>query len=145
MTESETINTSTAESRRPRRILQSVGAVFAAFVAVVVLSVGTDIVLHATGIYPPWFQAMSTPLWVLATGYRTIYGIAGGYIAARLAPNHPMVHAIVLGVVGLAVSIAGVVVSWNQGPEFGPRWYPLALVMIAVPCAWLGGKLRERQ
>ena len=33
---------------------------------------------------------MSNALFVLATVYRTIYTVAGGYITARLAPNRPM-------------------------------------------------------
>jgi hypothetical protein len=49
-----------------------------------------------------------------------IYGVAGGYITARFAPNRPMLHALVLGVLGLAVSIVGTVVTWNKGPAFGP-------------------------
>src|SRR5258708_5353265 len=134
-------NTETLNPPPPRRILQSIGAVFAGLVAVFVLSVGTDVVLHATGIYPPWFKPMSTPLWILATAYRVVYGIVGGYITARLAPNRPIGHALVLGLVGLALSIAGAASTWNQGPEFGPRWYPLALVAMALPCAWLGGRL----
>jgi hypothetical protein len=35
----------------------------------------------------------------------------------------------------------GTVVTWNRGPAFGPHWYPLALIVIAMPCAWVGGKL----
>jgi hypothetical protein len=88
---------------------------------------------------------MSDALFVLATAYRIVYGIAGGYVAARLAPDRPMTHALVLGVVGLAVSIAGAVATWNAGPAFGPHWYPLALVVTAVPGCWLGGKLFEAQ
>jgi len=26
--------------------------------------------------------------------------------------------------------------------EFGPRWYPVALVVLAMPQSWLGAKLR---
>ena len=71
----------------PHRTLKSIGAVFAGIIVVVVLSLATDILMHATGIFPPWFQPMTTPLWVLATAYRIVYGIAGGYITARLAPD----------------------------------------------------------
>lgn len=133
------------ETTRPRSILRSIGAVFAGVVAVFILSIGTDVVLHATGIYPPWFQPMADALFLLATAYRIVYGIAGGYIAARLAPDRPMLHAMVLGVVGLLLSIAGAVGTWNRGPEFGPKWYPLALVATALPCAWAGGKLCVNQ
>jgi peptidoglycan/LPS O-acetylase OafA/YrhL len=122
-------------------MLKSIGAVFAGIVVVVVLSLGTDIVMHATGVFPPWFEPMATPLWMLATAYRIVYGIGGGYISARLAPDRPMRHAVILGMIGLVLSIAGAAGTLNKGPEFGPKWYPLGLVVTALPCAWLGGKL----
>lgn len=128
-----------------KNTLKSIGAVLAGFVAVVVLSLGTDMVLHTTGVFPPWGQPMSDALFLLATVYRTIYCIAGCYIAARLAPDRPMAHALVLGVVGLVISTAGAVATWNKGPAFGPHWYPVALIVTAIPCAWLGGRLRITQ
>ena len=42
------------------RQLRSVGAVFAGFVTVVLLSVATDVVLHVTHVYPPPDQPMLT-------------------------------------------------------------------------------------
>ena len=128
-----------------KNTLRSIGAVVAGFVAVFVLSLGTDVVLHSTGVFPPWGQPMSDALFLLATVYRTIYCIAGCYIAARLAPDRPMAHALVLGVVGLVISTAGAVATWNKGPAFGPHWYPVALIVTAIPCAWLGGRLRIMQ
>jgi hypothetical protein len=65
----------------------------------------------------------------------------GGYLTARLAPSHPLTHALILGVIGLVLGIAGVAASWNAGPELGPKWYAIALVITALPSAWLGGKL----
>lgn len=130
-----------SEAQPPRRILRSIGAVFAGVVAVFILSLGTDVVMHATGIYPPWFQPMTGAMFMVALTYRIVYGIAGGYIAARVAPDRPMLHALVLGVVGLLLSIAGTAGTWNRGPEFGPKWYPLALVATALPCAWVGGRI----
>ena len=84
---------------------------------------------------------MGDALLLLATGYRIVYEVAGSYIAAWLAPDRPMTHALALGVVGLAVSIAGAVATWNAGPAFEPHWYPLALIATAMPCAWAGGRL----
>jgi len=49
------------------------------------------------------------------------------------------------GAVGLALSIVGAVTTWNRGPDFGPHWYPLALVATAMPCAWAGGRLAGRR
>jgi len=124
---------------------KSTGAVLAGILVGAVLSLGTDVVLHATRVFPPWGQPASDALLLLATAYRTVYSVAGSYITARLAPNRPMLHALVLGVLGLAVSIAGTVVTWNKGPAFGPHWYPVALVVLAVPQCWAGGKLYEMQ
>ncbi len=135
------------ETHRPRRIGRSIGAVLTGFLGVAIVSIGTDIVLHATGVFPPWGQSMVgfEGALLLATGYRTVYGVAGSYITARLAPDRPMLHALVLGAIGLAVSIVGAVVTWNKGPAFGPHWYPLALVALAMPQAWAGGRLYEMQ
>ncbi len=136
-----------SETQRPRRTGRSIGAVLVGMLAGIILSLGTDIVLHAIGVFPPWGQSMvgyDGPL-LLATFYRTVYGVAGSYIAARLAPNRPMTHALVLGAIGLAVSIVGAAVTWNRGPAFGPHWYPLSLVVLALPQAWAGGRLRVMQ
>ena len=101
----------------------------------------TDLIFHTSGVFPPPGQPMATALWLLALGYRLVYGVAGGYIAARMAPDRPMRHALVLGLIGTALSLAGVAASWNQGPAFGPKWYPLALVVTALPTCWLGARL----
>jgi hypothetical protein len=77
---------------------RSIGAVLAGFVAIVVLSLGTDAALHASGVFPPWGQPMGDALFLLATAYRIVYGVAGSYIAARLAPDRPMPPALALGV-----------------------------------------------
>jgi hypothetical protein len=110
-------------------------------VVVIILSLATDLALHAAGIFPPLGQPMANPLLLLATLYRTIYSIAGSYITARLAPYRPMGHALAGGVVGVVMSTLGAVATWNRGAEFGPHWYPLALIALAMPCAWAGGKL----
>ncbi len=126
-----------------RSILRSVGAVLAGLLFVIIITTATDALLHATGIFPPWGKPMSDSLFLLAFAYRIVYGIVGGYITARLAPNQPVKHALLLGVVGFVLSLAGAVATWNRGPEFGPKWYSLALIVIAIPTAWLGGKLKS--
>src|SRR4030095_1185750 len=128
-----------------RNILRSIGSVVAGLLFIVVLSLTTDVVMHATGIYPPWFQYMSDSLFVLATAYRSLYSVLGCYLTARLATTQAMLHALILGVIGLILSIAGALATWNKGREFGPKWYPLALVVLSIPLAWVGGKIREMQ
>jgi hypothetical protein len=68
----------------------------------------------------------------------------GWLITARLAPDRPMAHVWALGIIGLFAAVAGTVATWNAGPEFGPKWYPLALVALALPSVWAGGKLARR-
>lgn len=68
---------------------------------------------------------MNDGLFLLATFYHTVFGILGAYITARLAPRRPMLHALILGAIGVAVSILGAVVTWSKGPEFGPRLAPI--------------------
>jgi hypothetical protein len=127
------------------QILRSIGGVVAGIAVSVALSLVTDLILHKVGFFPPIGQpAASGPL-LVATVYRTIYGVLGSYIAARLASSRPMLHAMALGILGLVVSTIGAVATWNRTAEFGPHWYPVALVILALPTAWLGGKLRERQ
>jgi hypothetical protein len=125
----------------PRRPLRSFWAVFAGLLFIFIVTTIVDVVLHVTGVFPPWGHPMSDALFGLATAYRIVISIAGCYIAARLAPDRPMGHALVLGVIGVVISAIGAAVTWNRGPAFGPHWYPLLLVIVAMPCAWIGGKL----
>lgn len=126
-------------------MLQSVGAVVAGILVGVILTIATDLVLHKAGVFPPIGQPASSPSLLLATLYRTVYSILGSYLIARLAPNKPMKHALVSGVIGVMVSTLGAVVTWNKGPAFGPHWYPVSLIVLAMPTAWAGAKIREAQ
>jgi small-conductance mechanosensitive channel len=132
----------TTTSTPPRHPWRSAGAVLLGFVAVVALSLGTDQVLHWLAVYPPWGQPMHDPgLVLLALAYRIVYTVVGSYIAARFAPRNPMRHALVLGVIGLALSLAGAIATIPM--HLAPNWYPIALVLTALPCAWLGGVLHR--
>jgi len=138
------MNSSAAEKPVPSpKIGRSILALLAGMLTAIILSLGTDQGLHVVGLTPALGQPMSDPWLMLATTYRAIYGVIASYIVARLAPNRPLQHALVAGFVGLAVSIFGAVVTWNKA--LGPHWYPLSLVVLALPPAWVGGKLREMQ
>jgi uncharacterized membrane protein len=126
-----------------KNILKSILALLVGFVVVVILSLGTDVVLHKLNVFPPWGESLAgyDRALLLATIYRSIFGVIGSYSTARLAPNRPMGHALVGGVIGLVLSIVGAAATWNKGPAFGPHWYPLALVVLALPQSRLGGKI----
>ena len=133
------------ENNSPRRIGRSVFALLMGFLLVLVLTLLTDLSLRAAGVFPPPGQASSSGPLLLATVYRTLYGILGSYLTARLAPYHPMQHALLGGVIGLALSTAGAIATWSHPETLGVHWYPVALVLLALPTAWLGGKIRTLQ
>jgi len=121
--------------------LKSIGAVFAGILFIIVVTTIVDVILHAAGVYPPMGSPMTNGLAVLATSYRFVISVAGAWLTAKLAPSHPMRHAVILGVVGTVLGIVGVVATWKMG--LGPRWYAIGLALLAIPQCWLGGKLYE--
>lgn len=121
--------------------LRSVWAVAAGVIFIIVVTTLVDILLHAIKVYPPMDQPIDDPLAMLATAYRFVIGVGGAWLTARLAPSKPMKHALILGVVGVVLGLAGVALTWNLG--LGPRWYPILLVVLAIPQCWAGGKLYE--
>ncbi len=129
---------------QPWRWARSAGAVLGGTLASAALALGTDQVLHLAGLFPAINQVTyDAPRFVAATTYRVIYAILGFYLIARLAPRHPWRHVWVGAAIGLAGSVAGIVATMTH--DMGPLWYPVALAVTTLPCAWLGGTLRARQ
>jgi hypothetical protein len=120
---------------------KSVWAVVAGVLFIVVVTTIVDIVLHVVGVYGPMDRPIDDRLALLATAYRIVISVAGAWLTARLAPSKPLKHAIALGIVGLLLGVIGVAATWNKG--LGPRWYPIALAVLAIPQCWLGGRLYE--
>jgi hypothetical protein len=133
------------ENETPRRLGRSILALLAGFVLVVVLSILADLAMHATGIFPPLGQPMTSGLLLIATAYRTVFCIAGSYTTAWLAPRRPMLHALIGGVIGLVLGIVGAVVTWNHPESAGVHWYPIVIALIGIPTAWVGGMIRTMQ
>ncbi len=124
---------------------KSIGAVAAGFVAAAGLSVGTDALMHATGIFPPVGVVMANGLFVLATAYRFVFQSFGGYLTARIAAARPMKHVLILAGIGQVLSLFGILAWKAMGPAGGPLWYPLALVVTAIPSVWIGGWIQQRR
>ena len=122
-------------------IVKGIGAILAGIIFIVVTHTVTDLVLEKLGIFTPPEQGLHiTWMVVTATVYRSLYTIAGGYVTAALAPDPPMRYVVILGIIGLAVSTLGAIVTIPM--KLGPAWYPIALAVLALPCVWLGGKLK---
>jgi hypothetical protein len=133
----------TQPTTHPRNLWRSTGAILLGIVAVVVLSLATDQLFHVLEVYPPWGQPMyDSGLLVLALAYRCIYNVVGGYVTARIAPRNPMRHVWILGFTGVALGLAGAIVTIPL--HMGPAWYPISLVVTALPFTWLGGLLHRK-
>lgn len=134
------------EAQAPRsRFGRSIGAVGVGTVVGILLTLGTDAAFYGLGILPKAGGIPTTRALVLATIYRCVYAVVGSYVIALMAPNRPMMHALIGGFLGVIASTVGAVATWNKGAEFSAHWYPIALILTAMPCAWLAGKLRVSQ
>jgi len=122
---------------------KSIWAVVAGVLVIIVVTTLVDIVLHATSVFPPMDQPINDALALLATSYRIVISVGGAWLTARLAPDKPMKHAMMLGYVGVVLALVGVVATWNMG--LGPRWYPISLAVLAIPQCWAGGRIYEMQ
>lgn len=115
-------------------------AVLAAIIVVTLLEFGVDELFYALGVLPRGPHGIFH-LHLLEISYRILFAVFGGYLAAWLAPDFRFRHAIAYGTVSLALSTLGAITTWNM--NLAPAWFTLTLVVIALPAAWLGGKLKR--
>jgi hypothetical protein len=113
-------------------------SVVAGLVTILVASSAVDFVLEFTGVLPGG-ALYDTGLLLVATAYRTLISIFGCYIAARLAPDRRLRHALALGALGVLLSTLAAIA--NTQLHLSPNWYPIGLILVALPSAWAGGKL----
>ena len=118
-------------------LLKNIGAVLAGFLFVIAITIPTDLILEKTGLMKKPFD--TNPSWFIGfvVLYRCLFGVIGSYITARLALARPMRLAMIGGFIGFILSTIGAIVIWDTPPH----WYAIALIITALPCAWLGGTL----
>jgi hypothetical protein len=122
-------------------MLRSAVAVLVGFVYIGGLSFGADLLLRQA--MPAAFDSAgrveSAPVLLLIIAYVGVFAVSGCYLAARLAPRDPMRHALVLGALGLVVNIVGAAMLWHTAPA----WFHVVSLLLVLPYAWAGGRLRE--
>lgn len=131
--------------------VKKVGSVFAGFLTVVVLSVGTDALLESAGVFPSLSEKIPLDTWMLALAfvYRSVYAVAGGYVTAALSPERSNKQVMALAILGTAGGIGGIIYGWSMADQYGwsmfDLWYPIALAVTAYPLTTLGGRMRIKK
>ncbi len=78
---------------------------------------------------------------MLVLGLSVVISLVAGYLTGLVARGREVAAAATLGVVLLAVGIAVQLQYW----EAMPIWYHLSFLLLLVPAAWLGGRMRASQ
>ncbi|TGL56996.1 hypothetical protein EHQ58_15530 [Leptospira ognonensis] len=119
------------------KVLKSIGAVFTGLFVVFALTHLTDHILERENLMLIPFD--KNPFWLMlvVTAYRLVYVAVGSFLTAYLAWGRPILHAMILGSIGCLLGIAGAIAMWDQGAH----WYPVTLVILGWPAAFIGGKL----
>lgn len=120
---------------------RSVIAIVVGFVLIAALSFGADAVMAMA--YPSLMKDRieSLPILCASLVYVAVFAVFGCYVTARLAPDRPMGHALVLGALGLLFSLVMMPQAWNTVPA----WYNILSLLLVMPYAWIGGRIRESQ
>jgi hypothetical protein len=126
------------------KIVRSILAVLAGLVFIFLTHTGTDMILEHYGILTPLSKGFpNTGMLIGALCYRFVFSVLGCYITALLAPGKPVLHAWILGGIGVVIGIIGIFVAMAM--RLPDMWYPVALVLVTPVCAWLGGKLGSKK
>ena len=124
-------------------MLRSVLAIVIGFVVIGSLVGVTDLLMHSmfADKFGPSGRVDDVGILVVTQIYVFTYAVFGCYLCARIAERRPMFHALFLGALGLILNIVASYMTW----QLWPAWYHIVALLAAVPAAWLGGWLRERQ
>ena len=121
---------------------RSILAVVAGFVLTGLLIGATSAALiHGS---PGSFDARNAPtttgMLLLMHAYVAVYATLGCWLAARLAPSHPMRHAMIVGALGVLVNAVNPAI-WSMYP----LWSNAISIASPLLLGWIAGTIRERQ
>lgn len=124
-------------------MVRSIVAVVVGFVLTGALNVGTNALLARVmpGLVPADGPVTDPAALILVCAYVAVFGILGCWVTARLAPSRPMLHALVLGALALAMSVPVAMQNWGDAPA----WFNVFNLVAVMPYAYIGGWLREQQ
>ena len=110
-------------------------AVFA--LALVAVNAGGKALLGAES---EWINRSTSTqvVWLCANAFCMI---AGGYVAAWIAPRARVAHAIIVGTVQTGFTLAAFLTLKG---DTTPTWLWVSGMVLTVPAAWIGGRLNDR-
>ena len=122
-------------------VVRSIVAVAAGFFASTVMSLGGDLAFRRTS--PDAFDAngharADSTLFIMM-GYEALFVLIAGYVTARLAIRRVYAHAVAMAGVVLLMRASTVFLTWDAAPP----WFHLGVLLLIVPLALLGPKLKE--
>lgn len=123
---------------------RSILAIVVGFVLTGALNMGTTALLSRVApdlVPPPGTPTTNTAALLLISAYVALFGILGCYVTARLAPSRPLLHALIMGGIALAMSIPMTISMWNDAPA----WFNVYNLLAVMPYAYIGGSIRERE
>ena len=129
-------------------IIRSVLAVLAGIVTLTVTSFAIEAAADPLlmWMFPhalPNRAAISYNLWsaLLMFSYTFLCVVAGGYVTAWIARRAPVLHALVMGVVQVALTFW----AMKAFADIAPMRNWIVAIALTIPAAWLGGALRARR
>ena len=126
-----------------KNIFRSIGAVLAGLIFIGATHTAIDAILESNGVLPKGHLNVSASLIIFVIFYRAVFSFAGCYLTARLAPSGPMKHSMILGAFGTVLSVVGAIATASM--NIAPAYYGWSLVVMALPIAWLAGKLYAKR
>ena len=123
-------------------MLKSIVAIVVGFLLVTVLSGTADVVLMKAmpqAVHGGHFDDPVACAIILI--YGLVFATIGAYVTARLAPHHPLRHALILGGIAFVLTLVVTLKLWGVAPP----WYNLGSLIVPLLAAYLGGSLRETQ
>ena len=117
-----------------RGILAVVGGIAVFALALVAVDAGGKALL---GSESEWINRSTSTqvVWLCANA---VCMIAGGYVAAWLAPRARVAHAVIVGTIQTGFTLAAFLTLKGDTPT----WLWVCGMVLTVPAAWIGGRLR---
>jgi hypothetical protein len=123
------------------QLVRSFVAVGAGFFAIQMLGWGADqgFRVLAPRAFDANGRALDARTLLIMLAYMAVLEAVGGYITARLAIRRTTMHAVILGLIVIAMSLPVTVVTWQTTAT----WYAIWSLLLILPMTIFGAHIHE--